>query len=452
VTLRQGKPTVQRKTVSSQQRVHAIIDDGRFSGQQLLVIGLCFLFNMLDGFDITAMAVVAGAVGAEMAITPDRLGWIFSFALAGMMAGAMFLAPVSDIVGRRRTIIVSIALLGVSVLLTATASTLLEFVVLRFLAGLGAGAMLASQATLADEYSPDRYRALSVAIVTSGYPAGAMMTSVAAAAILPDFGWRGMFWFGGGLTLLMAVIALLMIPESLKYLLERRPENALLRINAILARLGKAALEELPDIQVTGEARRTGFMATLMKLGSREHRRVTLMLWSTFFLSFTALYFLLSWVPKLVEDAGFTAGDGRSAFFLMNLGAIIGIYTLGAFSTRLKLTNLIALFFLLSAIGMVIYAAAPAKLGLLLVIIFFVGLFQQGGFTAMYSVAAKSYPTDMRSTGIGWAIGLGRFGAVIGPAAAGYLIAGGLGIAANFVIFAIPMAVSAMLAYRLHIR
>jgi MFS family permease len=178
---------------TSEDLSHDVIDRGGITLQQMLVVGLCLFFNMLDGFDITAMAVVASAVSTELQLTPDRLGWIFSFALAGMMCGAMFLAPVSDIIGRRKLIILAVGLIGVSIIFTATATTLTEFIILRFISGLGAGAMLASQAALASEYSPDKYKALSVAAVTSGYPLGAMMTSVIAGYILPDYGWRGMF-------------------------------------------------------------------------------------------------------------------------------------------------------------------------------------------------------------------------------------------------------------------
>ena len=151
---------------TSEDLSHDVIDRGGVTTQQMLVVALCLFFNMLDGFDITAMAVVAGAVSSDLALTPDRLGWIFSFALAGMMGGAMFLAPVSDIIGRRKMIILSIALVGISIIFTATATTLTEFMILRFISGLGAGAMLASQAALASEYSPDRYKAAAVAAVS----------------------------------------------------------------------------------------------------------------------------------------------------------------------------------------------------------------------------------------------------------------------------------------------
>jgi len=432
--------------------VTEVIDNGKISRQQILVVALCMFFNMLDGFDIIAMAVVAGDVSREMMLPPDKVGWIFSFALAGMMAGAMLLAPISDIVGRRKVIVVSIIVVGVSILLTANATTLLEFIALRFISGLGAGVMLASQATLAAEYSPEKYRSLSVTFVTSGYALGAMFTSVAAGLILPDYGWRGMFWFGGATTLVMGLVAWLLIPESLKYLLERRPHDALQRINKILAKLKRDPLPEMPDITPQQQKQSQGMVQVMAQLLAKEHRKVTLTLWTTFFLAFSALYFLLSWIPMLVEDAGFSKADAREAFFLFNLGGVIGVWILGILSTRWKLTNIVFTLMFSASIFMVIFAAIPGDIDLLLTLIFIIGLLQQGGFTGLYAAAAKAYPTSMRSTGIGWSIGLGRFGAVAGPAVAGYLIAGGLDMAANFYIFAVPLAVSAIIAYRLHLR
>ena len=436
----------------SENLSHDVIDRGGVTAQQLLVVGLCLFFNMLDGFDITAMAVVASAVSTDLNLTPDRLGWIFSFALAGMMGGAMFLAPISDIIGRRKMIIFSVALIGVSIIFTATATTLTEFIILRFISGLGAGAMLACQAALAAEYSPDKYKALSVAVVTSGYPMGAMMTSVIAGMIMPEYGWRGMFWFGGVLTLSMVFVAWLLIPESLKYLFQRRPEDALERINAILRKLGKELLDAMPTVIEEDKAARGGMVGGMKKLLDKDHRRVTLTLWTAFLLCFSTLYFLMSWIPALMEDSGFDATVGRQAFFLFNLGGVMGIYLMGWLSTRYKLTDMICYLSLIAAVGMVIFALVPTQLNLMLVLTLLIGIVQQGGFTGLYGAAAKAYPTDIRSTGIGWAIGLGRFGAVVGPAVAGYLIAAGLDMSANYFIFAVPMAVGGLIAYRLHIR
>ena len=435
----------------SRNFVAEVIDDGQVSGQQVLVVGLCMFFNMLDGFDITAMAVVAGAVSKELQLTDDRLGLIFSFALAGMMAGAMLLAPVSDVIGRRKVIILSLILVGVSILFTANATTLSEFIVLRFVSGLGAGAMLACQAALAAEYSPEKYRSLSVAATTAGYPLGAMMTSVVAGLILPDFGWRGMFWFGGVVTLAMGIIAWTFIPESLKYLFDRRPANALERVNRILKKLGKQTLSILPASAEAQTREPRGVVGNVTSLLMRERRSVTLMLWATFFLCFSSIYFLLSWIPRLMEQAGYSAETGRLAFFLFNAGGVIGIFILGGLATYGRLTNLVFSFLFSSALCMVIFAMVPSQPALLMGIIFLMGLLQQGGFTGLYAVAAKIYPTEVRSTGIGWAIGFGRSGAVVGPALAGVLIAAGLGMSGNYLLFAVPVAFGGVVAYWLKV-
>ena len=159
----------------------------------------------------------------------------------------------------------------------------------------------------------------------------------------------------------------------------------------------------------------------------------------------------MSWLTKLMENAGFDASAGRDAFLYFNLGGVIGIYLLGFLSIRLKLTNLIFNLSIASAISMVAFAFAPNELNTLLVLLFMIGVLQQSAFTGLYGAAAKAYPTEIRSTGVGWAIGLGRTGAVVGPALAGYLILAGYDMSANFMFFSIPMIVCGFIAYRLHI-
>jgi AAHS family 4-hydroxybenzoate transporter-like MFS transporter len=439
-------------TTTSADLLRHVIDEGEVRGRQLTIVLLCLFFNMLDGFDITAMAVVAGAIGDDLALGPQELGWIFSSALAGMMLGAMLLAPVSDIVGRRSLVIASLVLVGFSILLTARAGSFAEIVALRFASGVGAGAMLASQAALAAEYSPERYRAAAVAIVTSGYPLGAMMTSVVAAWVMPSYGWRGMFWFGGGLTIAMVLVAWLYIPESLKYLLQRRPRRAVERINRILEDLGGAVIDRLPAPDEPSAEGGPGFVRGMRMLTEKPHRKSTLTLWAAFFLLFSTLYFLMSWIPKLMEDAGYDSATGRQAFFLFNLGGVLGIYLLSWLSTRWKLSTVMLVLSMLAAVAMIVFAVAPGDLSLMLGLILAIGITQQGAFTGLYSAAAKVYPTAIRSTGIGWGIGLGRLGAVAGPAVAGYLIAAGFGMSANFYFFALPMAIGGLIAYRLHLR
>lgn len=436
-------------TNNSIKDINEFIDNGSITSQQILVVSLCFIFNMLDGFDITAMAVVASPVSVDLALTPDLLGWIFSFALAGMMVGAMALAPIADIIGRRALIILSLMIVGVSVIMTSKVESLTLFMLLRFISGMGAGALLASQASLAAEYSPDKYRALSVAIVTAGYPTGAMMTSVVAGYILPEYGWRMMFLFGGVVTVGMVIVAWLMIPESLKYLIEKKPNNALEKINKILLKLNAPSISELPPSN--NDRVTVSMIGNMRMLLSPKFRRLSLMLWTSFFCAFGTLYFLMSWIPKLMENAGYDMAVGRDAFLLFNLGGVIGIYLLGVLSVKWKLTNLILNLSLVSAVSMIIFALVPNQLNILFILILLIGILQQSAFTGLYGVAAKAYPTEIRSTGVGWAIGLGRSGAVVGPAVAGYLILAGYDMSANFIFFALPMIVCGLIAYKLNI-
>ena len=437
-------------TNNSIKDINEFIDNGSITSQQILVVSLCFIFNMLDGFDITAMAVVASPVSVDLALTPDLLGWIFSFALAGMMVGAMALAPLADIIGRRALIILSLMIVGISVIMTSKVESLTPFMLLRFISGMGAGALLASQASLAAEYSPNKYRALSVAIVTAGYPTGAMMTSIVAGYILPEYGWRMMFLFGGVVTVSMVIVAWLMIPESLKYLIEKKPNNALEKINKILLKLNAPSISELPPSNNDSEVT-ISMIGNMRMLLSPKFRRLSLMLWTSFFCAFGTLYFLMSWIPKLMENAGYDMAVGRDAFLLFNLGGVIGIYLLGILSVKWKLTNLILNLSLVSAVSMIIFALVPNQLNILFILILVIGILQQSAFTGLYGVAAKAYPTEIRSTGVGWAIGLGRSGAVVGPAVAGYLILAGYDMSANFIFFALPMIVCGLIAYKLNV-
>ena len=215
----------------------------------------------------------------------------------------------------------------------------------------------------------------------------------------------------------------------------------------------KSTLDQLPEKSSTEDKNsKISFLQNMRKLLSDDNRTTTLTLWTAFFLCFSTLYFLMSWIPKLIEDSGYENVVGRQAFFLFNLGGVIGIYFMGWLSTRWKLTNIIFVLSILASLGMVIFAMTPNNLSLLLPMIFLIGILQQGGFTGLYGAAAKAYPTEIRTTGIGWSIGLGRTGAVVGPAVAGYLIVAGFTMSANFIFFSIPMAIGGIIAYRLHIR
>ena len=438
--------------------INDLIDHGKFSFRQILIVLLCLFFNMVDGFDITAMAVTAHQIGEDMQLSEDKLGLVFSFSLAGMMLGAMFLAALSDVIGRRTMIIITLTLVGVTVLLTASVNSLPALILLRFISGLGAGAMLASVATLASEYSPEKFRAMAVTAVTAGYPLGAMTTGLVASSVVPEFGWQGMFIAGGSATLLLALIAFFMIPESLYFLCKKQPDDALQRVNRILQIFKVQSLQHLPSIEDTGgatEADRQNIYQKMLTLLTPEFRRSTLTLWATFFLCISTLYFLMSWTPKLIINLGYSADAGNLAFTLFNFGGVLGIFILGYLASKWSLSTLISIFAITSAVFMWAFAGAVSldfNQTNLMLLIFIIGISLQGGYTGMYAVAAKIYPIEIRSTGVGWAIGLGRFGAVLGPGIAGYMIASGLPITINFMVFAIPMLIGGIFAYQLRVR
>lgn len=410
---------------------------------QYVVIGLCFLLNMLDGMDVLVIAFAAPALAAEWSIAPQALGVVFAAGTFGMVTGAMLLAPVADRIGRRRLILASIALIGVGVTLTAAAATVDTLLLLRFASGVGIGALLASTATIAAEYAPDRKRNFIVGFVLSGYTIGAFLSGLVAARIIPEHGWQAMFVVAGLLTLATLPLAWWLLPESPDFLARVRPQGALERINAILRRMSLPPLAGLPEVDDVESA------ASVAALLRPARRASTLLLWVAFFMAFGTLYFLLSWIPKLAAETGLPLDVAIYAGAVFNLGAFFGICLQGWLSLTLGLTRTIAGFMGLAALLMAIFGLVTEP-WLVLTLFGLIGFTVQGGFVGLYAVAARLYPAELRNTGIGWAIGLGRFGAVVGPLAGGLLISLGLGLAENFTVFAVPMVAAA--AFTLLIR
>lgn len=426
-------------TSNSLNDLRATIDEHPITPLQYAVIALCFLLNVLDGMDVLVIAFAAPALAAEWSIGPESLGVVFAAGTFGMVVGAMALAPLADRLGRRRLILWSVAVAGSSVALTALAGDIAQLLVLRFISGLGIGVLLASSATVAAEYAPDRKRNLVVGFVMAGYTIGAFGTGLIAAEVIPLFGWRTMFVIAGAASLVTLPLLLWLLPESLDFLARVRPANALGKINRILARMDMSPLSELPALEDSVET-----AANVPALLHRERRLSTVMLWSAFFMSFATLYFLLSWIPKLAAATGIALDLAIYAGAVFNLGAFFGICLQGWLSLTFGLQRTIAVFMFAAAALMLLFGFVTAP-WLVLLMFGLIGFTVQGGFVGLYAVAARLYPTELRNTGIGWAIGLGRFGAVAGPIAGGFLIAAGLGLVGNFVVFALPMCLAGLL-------
>ncbi|MEM0928596.1 MAG: MFS transporter [Pseudomonadota bacterium] len=433
---------------SSRDEIRARIDAGPISPMIIMIIGIGFLLNLVDGFDVVAMSVAGPSISSDWGISDSEKGWILSSALVGMSIGAAFLAPLADVFGRRPLVIAATALIGVSMILTGfIPQSVLLLMAVRVLAGLGIGIIFANGAAIASEFSPDKYRNLAVTMVVMGYPFGAMVVGPIADFIIPIFGWEMLFVYGGIATLLLGVMIHLTLPESVMFLATRGrdPDRDLADINSTLRKLGREPLDELVRPS-QDDAVSSANVSSLLKA---EHRTSTVVLWSVYFLGFLTLYFQLSWIPSLFVDSGFTRSQGIFALTLNNMGAVIGIVAIGLITTHTKLARPISVFFAGSAVLMVVlYQFKTDSLLALNASIFAIGLLLQGAFTAMYALAARVYPAEIRATGIGWAAGLGRTGAILSPIAAGYLASANWDLYGLFLLFSFPLFAAALLVLR----
>ncbi len=416
--------------------IRTLIDSRPISGLQYMVIALCFLMNILDGMDVLVISYAASALAAEWAISPEALGVVFSAGLFGMTAGAIVLAPVADLLGRRSLILICLVVMSIGILLTAHTENIAQLTILRFVSGLGIGAMLASAATMTAEYAPDRRKNFLVSAVLSGYPVGATLSGLVAASVIPEHGWRAMFMVAGVATALAIPLVFFLLPESLNFLTKVGRPNALENANKILRSMKCVALDTLPPAAApVGRSR----VSSLFAAGKST---LTLWLWLAFFMSFATLYFLISWIPLLAANTGLSEAHAIYAGAVFNLGAFFGIHLQGYSSEIFGLRCAISVFLVVAAVLMTVFGYASGSLAVL-VLFGLVGFAVQGGFTGLYSVAARLYPTEVRATGVGWGIGVGRVGAIVGPALGGVLIGVGLSINANFIVFAVPMLIAA---------
>jgi AAHS family 4-hydroxybenzoate transporter-like MFS transporter len=421
--------------------VRALIDHGPMTGLQIRAIGVCLLLNMLDGVDVLSLSFAAPLLADNWNIPPETLGAVFSAALIGMLLGSLLLAPLGDSIGRRKLLVISLLLIAFGMLATPFSTSVLQLIGLRLITGAGLGGVVATMATIAAEFSPLRRRNFAVTLVQGGYPLGATLTGLIAAVIIPAFGWGSVFLLGGALTLLFLPLVLFFLPESLEFLLTKQPSGALAAANESLRKMRLGELEALPPREAVVHAGRLGTLAgALREILSAQYRSATLLLWLAFFLCFVTLYFLLNWVPQLAAATGLPLELAIYAGTALNFGAFAGMAVCGYLGDRFGLRRIITVYLAAGTVVMAVFGrfqspwAVLTALGAL-------GM-MQGGFIGLYAVAARLYPTRIRSTGVGWAIAAGRPGGIVGPIAAGFLVAAGFSMAQSFAVFAVPLALA----------
>ena len=417
-----------------------IIQQSGMSRYQKVAITICLAINMLDGFDVLVMAFTASSVASEWGLQGSELGILFSAGLFGMAVGSLFVAPLADKFGRRVIVLSCLVVISMGMFVSAISQTMFQLATLRAITGLGIGGLLASLNVIVAEYSSIKWRDFAVSFLQTGYPMGAVIGGSIAAFLIGEYGWRSVFLFGGIASSLMIPLVVWNLPESLAFLLSKRPVNALEQVNNLLTRMGHQAVEELPlpsheDIVLPSKVR---------DLVSGDLRRSSLLIWLAFFMVMFSFYFVLSWTPKLLVEAGFSAGEGISAAVLLNLGGIVGGLILGYLATRLPLRVLICVYMIVTAGFMFLFSIYASTMTTALGLCVLIGFFLFGSMIGLYALVPGYYPVSIRTTGMGWAIGIGRGGAILSPLAAGILLDYGWQSTTLFVIFAIPLIISMM--------
>lgn len=398
------------------------IDEGRMGVWQWLAVAITVCLNGLDGFDVLSISFASPGIAAEWGVGQDVLGWILAMELVGMAFGSIFLGGIADRIGRRPTILGCLVAMTVGMHFAGTANGVNELLAWRLLTGLGIGGMLAAINAAAAEFSNNRYRSLALSLMVIGYPIGGVLGGLMVQQLLADGTWRDIFTFGAWATAAFIPLVWFLVPETPAFLDRKRPEGALAKANRILSRLGHAPVAALSvrhaDAPVPGASDifKPALLAT------------TLLITLAYFAHITSFYFILKWVPKVVVDMGFAPQSAAGVLTWANFGGATGGAVFGLLALRFGLKYLTIVMLLVSC-GMIVWFGSGARdLASLSMMIAATGFFTNGSVVGLYSLFAKVFPTHVRATGTGFAIGVGRGGAALAPVLAGYLFAAGFGL------------------------
>jgi MFS transporter, AAHS family, 4-hydroxybenzoate transporter len=405
-----------RPGAASVMDVRTFIDSQPISTYQWMVTLMCGLIVFVDGFDAQAVGFVAPALTADLRVSRAVLGTVLSSGLAGMMVGALAFGPVADWIGRKPVLIASTLIFGVGSLLTATAGTIEGLSAFRFLTGLGMGGAMPNAIALTSEFMPTRYRATAVTAMMCGFSLGAAVGGFVAAALIPRFGWQSVFVAGGVVPLVIAAMAMVVLPESIRFLLGRPTGRA--RAEHYLTRIAPAA--DPATVRADPESRDAGFI--VLRLFSDRRAVITLLIWALYFTNLLVLYFLNSWLPTIMSDSGIRVETSIRVTAMFQVGGCIGAILLGRMLDHRRTFFIVAACFAWAAVWIFVTAEAGTSVPLLITSMLATGVGVIGGQNASHALSSEFYPTAIRATGVGWALGIGRIGSIVGPLIGGYLL------------------------------
>jgi len=403
---------------------------------QIVVVAITIGLNALDGFDVLAISFASPGIAREWGIDRAALGVVLSMELLGMGLGSIFLGGLADKVGRRRTLLACLVVMALGMVMATQAKTLYSLSLWRVITGLGIGGMLAAINAVAAEFANSRRRALCVSLMAIGYPVGGVIGGFIAAMLLKQGDWRAVFWFGAAATAFFIPLVFLLVPESIEWLCQSQPANALADLNRGLKRMGHAAVDALP---VVSAATRNRSVADIF---SPQLVQITMLMSIAYFLHVISFYFIVKWVPKIVVDLGFTQSAAAGVLMWISVGGAAGGATLGLLSQRFGLKPLTMGVLAMSTVMLAVFGGVHADIGYLSLVCGIAGFFTNAGIVGLYGILAQVFPTNLRATGTGFAVGFGRAGSWLAPIIAGFLFHSGFGL--QFV--AVAMGVGSLAA------
>jgi AAHS family 4-hydroxybenzoate transporter-like MFS transporter len=418
------------------------IDQQPFGPYQFLVAALCAVVVFVDGFDAQAMGYVGPALSAQLRISRAVLGTVISSGLVGMMIGALVFGPLADRIGRKPVLVLSALTFGIGSIMTATASSIESLSIIRALTGLGMGGAMPNAIALTSEYMPHRVRPTGVTVMFCGFSLGAAVGGLIAASLIPRFGWQSVFVVGGITPIVVALIGMAWLPESIRFLLLKggREEHA----RRLLARIAPQA-DVPPVLRPAADEEVKGVLVA--QLFEPRRRAVTLLIWVVYFMTLLNVYFMNSWLPTIITDSGIPLATANRITSVFQIGGIAGALLLGAVVARQRSFGVLAVSFVWAAGAIVATGVAGASIPLLVVTVFCSGIGVIGGQTIAHALTSEFYPTGIRSTGVGWALGVGRVGSIVGPTVGGFLLDTGGGARHVFWAAAIPATIAAVAAW-----
>lgn len=397
------------------------------------VVVLCWVAVALDGFDLVVLGAVAPALleYRPWGLTPAAVGAITSYGLVGMMVGALTIGTLTDMIGRRRAILLSVTGFSLFTGLCAAAPSPEVFGLLRFLAGLGLGGLIPTGAALVSEYASMRRGSSSITFMMTGYHVGGVLTALLAIPVLSSLGWRAMFVIGALPALVLVPLMLWRLPESPSFLIAR---GRRVEAEELAARYGiTVEPQEVGEEERTSEGGRLGALKTLFSSG---YVLGTLAFWVASFKGLLLVYGLNQWLPTIMRDAGYALGAALAFLLVLNLGAVIGLLVAGPVADRYGSKVVCSGWFAFAAVFLFLLSVQmPFAVTYLAVTV--TGIFVFSAQVLLYAYVSKHYPTGSRGTALGWAAGIGRLGAICGPLLGGFLLSAGLAVPWGFYAFAI---------------